>query len=137
MNSLSTVINLELDMSAAAWCRSNGISKTRAYKDWSRGYCFLTTRGEKHDHPLYQTYRGMLNRCYRRSNHNYEFYGDRGIKVCGRWFYSFSNFTEDMGNKPGLEYSMDRIDNEGDYGPDNCRWATQTEQVRNSRRLLK
>lgn len=74
----------------------------------------------------------MIRRCHKETDRAYKDYGARGIKVCERW-HDFKNFLSDMGERPkGL--SMDRIDNDGNYDPSNCRWATQKEQVRNTRR---
>jgi len=73
----------------------------------------------------------MIQRCHNQTNHGYPYYGKRGIKVCKRW-HKFENFLEDMGQKPkGL--TLDRIDNDGNYEPHNCRWVSRHDQNRNMR----
>lgn len=83
------------------------------------------------------SYRNMHARCYNHKNEDYPNYGGRGIVVCDRWKESFSNFLEDMGRKPSKEHSLDRIDVNGNYCKENCRWATILEQGRNKRRVRK
>ncbi len=78
----------------------------------------------------YRSYNGMISRCFNPNISNYKHYGGKGITVCARWLESFNNFLEDMGSKPPGT-SLDRIDFNGNYYPDNCRWATISEQNRN------
>jgi hypothetical protein len=83
--------------------------------------------------PEYGTWRSMNNRCYKVSSVAYTGYGGRGISVCERWRASFDDFLADMGPRPSPRHSIDRIDNDGNYEPGNCRWATGLQQARNKR----
>jgi hypothetical protein len=79
---------------------------------------------------VFVTWSGMLNRCHNSNSPCFHRYGGRGIKVCDRWL-DFENFRKDMGERPFSSAQIDRIDNDGDYEPLNCRWATLLENIHN------
>ncbi len=90
-----------------------------------------TRHGMKHT-TEYQTWRAMHQRCSNQNDVRYSCYGGRGIKVCERW-RKFENFYADMGPRPSRKLSLERDNNDGDYEPSNCRWATPKHQARNRR----
>jgi hypothetical protein len=86
----------------------------------------------------------MVDRCYRKTHSSYDRYGGRGIEICERWLpnrtkkyqkQGFLNFIEDMGEKPSVKHSLDRINNSGNYEPENCKWSTASEQQKNKRKF--
>jgi hypothetical protein len=82
----------------------------------------------------YRTWLGMRRRCLNANDKNYRDYGGRGIGICKRWLNSFENFLADVGRAPDPEYTIDRINNDGNYELGNVRWATREQQAKNKRR---
>jgi len=85
--------------------------------------------------PEHISWTSMKSRCDDKKNIAYKYYGERGISYCKEW-ETFSTFLQDMGPKPGPEYTLDRIRTNEDYSPNNCRWATMSTQI-NNRRCVK
>ena len=96
----------------------------------------LTRRGFKKTLE-YNSWASMIQRCTKPTNHKWKDYGGRGITVCTRWRNSFIKFLEDMGRRPTPMHSIDRINNNGNYEPNNCRWATPKEQRTNQRKIIR
>ena len=104
-------------------------------KDTSSCGCLKREMHTKHNgcnRPEYAVWEGMIQRCTNPKATHYADYGGRGIEVCERW-RDFANFIKDMGERPGTTFSIDRIDGNGNYEPENCRWATKSEQVHHLR----
>lgn len=95
----------------------------------------MAVRHGKSNTSIYHRWEVMIARCYNPRFAQYKDYGGRGIQVCDRW-RDFVNFYEDMGDPPE-GHQLDRIDNDGDYGPENCRWVTPRQNMRNRNRVSK
>lgn len=119
-------------------CLNSGGTRSCGCLQKERATKNLVPGGGKTKHGLHNTseydcWNSMRRRCLFPNSGDYHNYGGRGITICERWKLSFKDFLSDMGLRPGKEYSLDRINNNGNYEPGNCRWATRSQQQRNKR----
>lgn len=135
MSSLERVCKLEDCSSPVGRSGAKGFCSIHyaRFKRWGEPDKLTMRMGEaRKKHPLYCRYKSMKARCYNANNKSYSHYGGRGIKVCDQWqgIDGFTHFVEDMGT-PHTNASLDRIDVNGNYSPENCRWATSEVQSLN------
>jgi hypothetical protein len=124
-----------IDRGNSVRCRKCA-NKSRSEKHSTHGCSMSRKANNKEGYENYTIWQAMKRRCYLDSSAGYKNYGGRGISVCERWIDSFENFIKDMGLRPTNKHEIDRIDTNGNYEPDNCRWATKKENARNKRNTV-
>lgn len=117
-------------------CGETTVSRSQHLRDGKISHCGCVQHlpaGGQSKYPEYKNWKAMIYRCNNPDRSHFYAYGGRGIKVCERWMNSFWDFLIDVGKKPTVEHSLDRIDVNGNYEPGNVRWATPIQQAQNKR----
>lgn len=115
-----------------AWRHENREKLNTYNKQWRENNQDKIIAWRKQCPQGYKSWDNMIQRCHNPNHHGYHYWGGRGIEVCDEWRGNFDNFYRDMGNRPAGK-SIDRIDNDGDYCKENCKWSTAKEQAANRR----
>lgn len=125
----------KIDISLTPQKRSTPIKKIKilSRREILENNGLVKRKKKKKDYSLLSIWQGMKQRCYNKKATSYKYYGKRGISICGRWRDSYKNFYEDMAPRP-VGLSIDRINNDGNYCKENCRWATAKQQANNKRK---